>query len=153
LWKDSQTPAAYQFASERLKLAEELLNQDPSDANLHSEYGNALFQSADILLNSKDPAVQDWSAALELARYAVARTQRRDPRLLALLAEALRLNKLPVEALATIEEAAKLLPPPDKRTENDAVTAEEIAFELDRSKVAARGHSNAKSQNSQGHHQ
>jgi tetratricopeptide (TPR) repeat protein len=152
-WKDGQTQAAHQYSSERLKLAEELLNQDPSDANLHSDYANALFHSADILLNGKDPAVQDWPAALELARYAVARTARRDPRLLALLAQALRLNKLPVEALATVEEAAKLLPPPEKRTGNDALTAEEIDFELSRSKVAARGRPNAKAQSSQKHSQ
>ena len=146
LWKDGQTQAAHQYSSERLKLAEGLLNQDPSDANLHSEYANALFNSADILLNGKDPAVQDWSAALELARYAVARTERRDPRLLALLAQALRLNKLPVEALATVEEAAKLLPPPEKRTGKDTATAEEIDFELRRSKAAASARPNAKPQ-------
>lgn len=136
LWKEGQAQVALQHYTERLKLAEELLAHDPSDANLRSDYGNALFGYADILLNGGN-AVQDWPKALDTARHAVARTERRDPRFLALLAQALRLNNFPAEALAAAEEAAKLLPPQDKRTSDDNLTAKEIAFELSRSRTAA----------------
>jgi len=108
--------------------------------------GNALFGYADILLNGKDPAVQDWPRALETARYAVARTERRDPRLLGLLAQALRLNNFPAEAFAAAEEAAKLLPPPDKRTADDIATAKEIRLRTGRLKGVASAHPKSGSQ-------
>lgn len=136
LWRIGQPQAALQHYTERLKLAEELLSHDPSDANLRSDFGQALFGYADILLNGGN-TVQDWPKALEMARDAVTRTGRRDPRLLALLAQALRLNESPIEALAVAEEAAKLLPPQDKRTEDDNRTAKEIAFELSKSRTAS----------------
>ncbi len=130
LWKTGQNSQALQRAGERWKLAEDLLNHDPLDANLRYDYGKALFGYADILLNVKDKTLQDWPKALELARSAVIRTERRDPRPLALLAQALRLNKLPTEALATAAEAAKLLPPEDKRTVDDKAIATDVDYEL-----------------------
>jgi hypothetical protein len=136
LWKNNQTKEALQHYAERLKLADVLLARDPTDANLRADYANALLGNADILLNAKGATPQDWEKALDMARYAVTRTERRDPRLLLLLAQALRLNKLPAESLAVAEEAAKLLPPTDKRTKADEETADEIAFELERSKSA-----------------
>ncbi len=146
LWKVGQPQQAVQHYAERLKLAEELLGQDATDANLRSDYGNALFGYADILLNGKDPAVENWPKALETARYAVLRTERRDPRFLALLAQALRLNDFPAEALAAAQEAEKLLPPPDKRTADDLLTAKEIDYELDRSRRAVPARPNNGSQ-------
>lgn len=130
LWRTNQNLKALQRAGERWKLAEDLLNQDPLDANLRYDYGNALFGYADILLNVKDKNLQDWQKALELARSAVGRTERRDPRCLALLAQALRLNKSGAEAYAVAEEASKLLPPEDKRTQEDKEVAKEVEFEL-----------------------
>ena len=138
LWKNGQPKEALQYFAERLKLADEMRTQDPSDANLLSDYRNAVFGYADILLNGKDPAVQDWPKALELMRRAAMdRTLPRDSQLLALLAQAQRLNKLPAEALAAAEEAAKLLPPSDKRSPEQEALAKVIAFELSQSKSAA----------------
>jgi len=136
-WGMAQNQPALKLDAERLKLAEGLLNEDPTDATLGYDYANALFNYADILLNVKDSALQDWPQALELARDAVKRTARRDPRLLALLAQALRLNHFPAEAYAAAEEASQLLPPEDKRTERDKDTAKEITYELSKSKNAA----------------
>ena len=137
MWKDGQAQTALQHYSERLELADVLLAQDPSDANLRADRANALLGKADILLNAKDPAVQNWDQALNLANLAVTQTERRDPRPLSLLSQALRLKGSPGEALLVAEQAAKLLPPVDKRTEADKQTAEEIAFELAKSKAAA----------------
>ncbi|MGB8165969.1 MAG: tetratricopeptide repeat protein [Chthoniobacteraceae bacterium] len=139
LWNDHQPQAALPYFAERLKLAEELLAQDSKDANLRSDCGEALFGYADILLNGGN-AVQDWSKALETVRNAVTLTERRDPRFLALLAQALRLNNAPTEALAAAEEASKLLPPLEKRTKVDNRTAKEVAYELDKSRTAAAAH-------------
>ena len=137
LWKSNQSQAALQHYSERLKLAERLLSQDQEDANLRADYANALLGKADLFLNAAEPSVRNWPAALEIARFAVARTARLDSRLLSLLAQALRLNNFPAEALAVAEEAEKLLPPPEKRAKTDHETAKEIAFELGKSKAAA----------------
>ena len=136
LWRSGQEKEAFQHYAERLKLAEELVTNDPADANLNSDHANALLGYADILLNAKDTAVQNWTTALEMARNAVTRTERRDPRLLSLLAQALRLNNFPVEALSVAEEAAKLLPPEDKRSKDDRQTASEVSWEISRSRTA-----------------
>jgi tetratricopeptide (TPR) repeat protein len=138
LWRQNQSALALQHYTERLKLAEQLLSRDHEDANLRADYANALLGRADVLLNASEANVRNWPEALEIARFAVARTERRDPRLLSLLSQALRLNGFPAEALSTAQEAAKLLPPPEKRTNADKDTANEIAFELEKSKVAAR---------------
>jgi hypothetical protein len=72
-----------------------------------------------------------------LAREAVRRSERHDPRLLIFLAQALRLNHLPADAYAAAQEASHLLPPEELRTERDKDAAREIAYELTKSKSAA----------------
>ena len=116
LWKVGQNQRAFDLALERLRLAEVLRSEDPNDAYLKFDYANALYFYADLLLNVSENHLQDWPKALELAQQAVTNTERRDPRLLALLAQALRFAKRVPEALAAAEEAAKLLPPEEKRT-------------------------------------
>lgn len=138
LWKNGQPKEALQHFAERLKLADELRTQDQSDANLLSDYRNAVFGYADILLTAKDPAVQNCPKALELMqRSALDRTLPRDSQLLVRLAQAQRLSKLSTEAAATAEEAAKLLPLSDKRSPEQEALAKVIAFELSQSKSAA----------------
>ena len=130
LWKSGQNAQALQRASERLKLAEELLDEDPSDPLLRVDCGNALFGYADILLNAKDSTLNDRTKALEFARRAAEQTDRRDPRILAFLAQALRLNKAPGEAYEIATEAERLLPPEDARSVSDKYNAKEIDYEL-----------------------
>jgi tetratricopeptide (TPR) repeat protein len=151
LWETGQNQQAVHLDIERLKLAEHLFNEAPTDSNFGHDYANALFNYADFLLNVKDPSMQDWAKALDLARDAVRRSERHDPRLLVLLAQALRLNHLPADAYAAAEEASRLLPPQDKRTDRDKDAAKEIAYELGKSKGAAgkaiRNGSNGRRQN------
>ena len=104
-------------------------SEDPNDAYLKLDYANALGFYADLLLNIPDKSLQDWPKALELAQHAVENTERRDLQHLALLAKALRYAKRVPEAAATAEEAAKLLPPEEKRTVKEKQIAENLAFE------------------------
>jgi len=139
LWKSGQNTQALQRAAERFKLAADLRDRDPSDPDLQTDYGNALFGYADILLNVNDLNLRDWPKALEIASQAVTNTKRQDPRIMALYAQALRLNKREPEARVAIEEAMKLLPPEDERSPTDKVTAQEIAFEAKKNRVGNSG--------------
>jgi len=121
-------------SEERYKLAEELRQQDPSDITLQHDFGNALYGYADILLNVKDPALRDWARALAISREAVDRTARKDARVLALYAQALRLNNDLSDAYSAAFEASKLLPPEEQRTYEDRQTAKEVDYELKMSK-------------------
>jgi tetratricopeptide (TPR) repeat protein len=125
---------AVELSRERLKLAETLRAEDPSDADLKDDYANALYAYADLLLNVSDNSLKDWQLALELAQNAVSQTDRRDPKLLALLAQALRFAKRTDEARQVAEEAAKLLPPAEKRTADEKEIAQEIAYEMTRNR-------------------
>jgi tetratricopeptide (TPR) repeat protein len=133
---------AVDLSAERLKIAESLRAEDPSDPYLKLDHANALYAYADLLLNTTDPAIKDWPRALDLVQEAVKNTDRRDPKFLALLAEALRFMKRPAEARQTAEEAQSLLPPPDKRTSDEKQTAIDISWELrkDRSAEASSQH-------------
>jgi tetratricopeptide (TPR) repeat protein len=135
LWKLGQNQRALDLALERHNLAEELRSGDPNDPNLKLDFANALYFYADLLLNISDTTLRNWPKALELAQHAVANTDRRDPRLLALLAQALRLAKREPEALAAAEEAAKLMPPKEKRTNSEEQVANEITFEIQQAKA------------------
>ncbi len=135
LWKSGQNTQALQRADERFKLAGELRDRDPSDPDLQTDYGNALFGYADILLNVNDLNLRDWPKALDIASQAVTNTKRQDPRILALYAQALRLNKREPEARIAVEEAMKLLPPENERSPADQVTAQEIAFEAQKTRA------------------
>ncbi len=134
LWKLEQNQRALDLALERLKLAEDLRSEDPGDTYLKLDYTNALYFYADLLLNVSDKKLQDRLKALELVQQAVANTERRDPRLLTLLAQALRFAKRLPEALAAVEEADKLMPPVEKRNAQEKNVAEEIAWEKARLK-------------------
>jgi tetratricopeptide (TPR) repeat protein len=130
---------AVDLSAERLKIAESLYNEDPSDYYLKQDHANALYGHADLLLNTTDPAVKDWARALELVQQAVKDTDRRDSQPLALLAQALRFMKRPAEARQAAEEAQSLLPPPEKRTSDEKQIAIDLNWELrkDRSAEAA----------------
>lgn len=130
LWKLGENRRALDLGQERLKLAEALSREDQIDPFLKLDYANALYFYADLLLNISDKILQDWPRALELAQHAVEKTGRRDPRLLALLAQALRFAKRVPEAAAAIEEADKLMPPAEKRTEAEKQVTAEIAWEM-----------------------
>jgi tetratricopeptide (TPR) repeat protein len=134
---------AVDLSAERLKIAESLRGEDPSDYYLKEDYANALYGHADLLLNTTDPAVKDWPRALELVQEAVKDTDRRDPQPLALLAQALRFMKRPAEARQAAEEAQSLLPPPEKRTSDEKQIAIDLNWELrkDRSAEAAASNS------------
>ncbi len=130
---------ALDLSQERLQLAEKLRAEDPSDIDLKLDHANALYAYADFLLNVSDNTLKDWPRALELAQRAVSLTERRDPKLLALLAQALRFDKRFDEARQTAEEASKLLPPPQERTYDEKDVAEEVAYELGKSRNAKSG--------------
>lgn len=130
---------AVELSAERLKIAESLRAEDPSDPYLKLDHANALYAHADLLLNTTDPGIKDWPRALDLVQEAVKNTDRRDPKLLALLAEALRFMKRPAEARQAAEEAQSLLPPPDKRTNDEKQTAIDITWELRQDRKAEAG--------------
>jgi tetratricopeptide (TPR) repeat protein len=125
---------AIELSQERLRLAETLRAEDPSDPYLKLDHANALYGYADLLLNVSDNTLKDWPRALELAQEAATRTDRRDPRSLVLLAQALRFAKRPDEARKVAEEAATLLPPAEKRTPDEKNVASEITYELGKDK-------------------
>jgi tetratricopeptide (TPR) repeat protein len=127
---------AVDLSDERLKIAENLYNEDPSDYYLKQDHANALYGHADLLLNTTDPAVKDWARALELVQQAVKETDRRDPQPLALLAQALRFMKRPAEARQAAEEAQSLLPPPEKRTSDEKQIAIDLNWELRKDRSA-----------------
>jgi tetratricopeptide (TPR) repeat protein len=134
---------AVDLSEERIKIAETLYNEDPSDYYLKQDHANALYGHADLLLNTTDPAVKDWARALDLVQQAVKETDRRDPQPLALLAQALRFMKRPAEARQAAEEAQSLLPPPEKRTNEEKQISIDLNWELrkDRSAEAAASNS------------
>ncbi|HWY40052.1 MAG TPA: AAA-like domain-containing protein [Chthoniobacterales bacterium] len=132
-WKDKNSAMiqrAVELSKERLKIAETLLEEDPSDPHTKPEHADALAGYADLLLNVSDPSVKDWNRALELAQDAVRETDRRDPRSLVVLAQALRFTKHPAEARQAAEEANTLLPPPGKRTSDERRIWYDINWEL-----------------------
>jgi len=125
---------AIELSQERLRLAETLRAEDPSDPYLKLDYAHALYGYADLLLNVSDNTLKDWPRALQLAQEAVSHTDRRDPESLVLLAQALRFAKRPDEARKAAEEAATLLPPAEKRTQEEKDVANEITYELRKDK-------------------
>jgi len=127
---------AVDLSAERLKIAESLHTEDPSDYYLKLDHANALYAYADLLLNTTDPAIKDWPRALELVQEAVRSTDRRDPQPLALLAQALRFMKRPTEARQAAEEAQSLLPPPEKRTSDERQIAIDLNWELRKDRSA-----------------
>ncbi len=130
---------AIELSRERLRRAEALRAEDPSDPYLKLDHANALYAYADILLNVSDNTLKDWPLALELAQEAVSLTERQDPQPLVLLAQALRFAKRSPEARQVAEEAAKLLPPEEKRTADEKHVAKEIAYELSKDKNTNAG--------------
>lgn len=126
---------AHDLGLERLKLAETWHSEDPGDPLLKLDHNNAIGFYAHLLLNVPDKALQDWPRALVLAQQAARDTERRDPRFLALLAQALRCADRASEAIAAADEADKLLPPKEKRTAEEKIVATEIAFVTGRAKA------------------
>lgn len=127
---------SFDLSQERLKLAETLRAEDPSDDDLKLDYANALYGYADKLLNTPDSTLKDWPRALELAQQAVSLSQRKDAKFLALLAQALRFAKRPDEARQAAEDANKLLPPPVERSAAEKDVAKDVEYELRKSRNA-----------------
>ena len=130
---------AVDLTKERLQITETLRSEDDSDPHTQADYASALAGYADLLLNVSDPTVKDRPHALTLAQQAVQLTDRRDPRSLAVLAQALRLNNLPADARKAAEEAYALLPPPQRRNSDDRRNWYDINYELQKDRSAAVG--------------
>jgi tetratricopeptide (TPR) repeat protein len=130
---------AVDLSKERLQIAERLRDEDASDPHTQADYAGALAGYADLLLNVSDPTVKDWPHALALAQEAAQLTDRRDPRSLVVLAQALRFNKRPAEARQAAEEAYALLPPPPKRTSDERHMWYDINYELHKDRSATGG--------------
>jgi hypothetical protein len=145
LSKTHENKEAIETYRDRYKRAETLYKEDDTNPSLRTDYTNALYSLADILLNVSDVHLQDWTAALNLSEKAVDLTARRDPKNLVLYAQCLRLTKQPGLAQQAIEEASKLLPPEDKRTAEERLTASDVAFEMRKSGKEAANPSSSKS--------
>jgi len=138
----SMTKRAIDLSNERLRLAQDLRGEDPSDPDLKIDYANALYGYADLLLNVSDNTLKDWPQGLELVQHAVSLTDRSDPKFLALLSQALRFAKRPQEARQAAEDANNLLPPPEERTYEEKEIANDVTYELRKTGSLARSHQN-----------
>jgi tetratricopeptide (TPR) repeat protein len=127
---------AVDLSNERLQITEKLRDEDSSDPHTQADYADALAGYADLLLNVSDPGVKDWNRALSLAEDAVRLTDRRDPRSLVVLAQALRFNKRAPEARQAAEEANALLPPAQKRNGDERRIWYDINYELQKDRSA-----------------
>jgi len=135
---------AVDLSKERLQITEKLRAEDASDPHAQADYADALAAYADLLLNVSDPTVKDWPRALTLAEEAVRLTDRRDPRSLVVLAQALRFNKRAAEARQAAEEANALLPPQQKRTGDERRTWYDINYELHKDRSAETSSANTR---------
>src|SRR6266404_854099 len=135
---------AVDLSKERLQITEKLRAEDASDPHTQADYADALAAYADLLLNVSDPTVKDWPRALTLAEEAVRLTDRRDPRSLVVLAQALRFNKRAAEARQAAEEANALLPPQQKRTGDERRTWYDINYELHKDRSAETSSANTR---------
>jgi len=133
---------AVDLSKERLQITEKLRAEDASDPHTQADYADALAAYADLLLNVSDPTVKDWPRALTLAEEAVRLTDRRDPRSLVVLAQAMRFNKRAAEARQAAEEANALLPPQQKRTGDERRMWYDINYELHKDRSAETSSAN-----------
>lgn len=139
LWMLKENQRALDLAKERLDIAEGFLEDYPGDISFQQDRDNGLYFYVELLLKIDDKELQDKPKALELAKQAVISTERRNPRFLALLAQALWSSKRPSEALLAAQEGSKLLPPERKLSDEEKLIAEDFAYIIQKSKAPPKG--------------